>query len=177
MSLKSEFICNICKEILENPILLPCGCAICAEHLKAETVNIETINCLTCNQNFDIPTNRFPVIKIIKSLLEKELYLSDEERVLKRSVQESINLSEKLQDELNSKQANIGIINFTHFSELRRQIDIHREAFKMQIDEIALKMIDQTKKKEEIYASKIMEKSNVDIQICNKLKKNPQTFN
>ncbi len=40
---------------------------------------------------------------------------------------------------------------FDHFQELRFQIDEHREELKTRIDEIALAMIDQTKKSDESF--------------------------
>jgi hypothetical protein len=40
---------------------------------------------------------------------------------------------------------------FYHFQEMRFQIDEHRERLKVRIDEIALEMIDRTKKFESMY--------------------------
>ena len=47
---------------------------------------------------------------------------------------------------------------FEHFQEMRFQIDEHREKLKEKIDEIALKMIDDSKKYEAMYLRNIKEK-------------------
>ena len=46
---------------------------------------------------------------------------------------------------------------FENFQELRFQIDEHRERLKERNDEIALAMVDQTKKSEEMYLKNVKE--------------------
>ncbi len=48
---------------------------------------------------------------------------------------------------------------FEHFQEIRFKIDQHREELKKRIDEIALAMIDETKKYENKYSRDLKEKS------------------
>jgi hypothetical protein len=54
-------------------------------------------------------------------------------------------------DEFIQNKNTIEFAVFEHFQEMRFQIDQHREELKKTIDDIALSMIDDTKKHEEIY--------------------------
>ena len=84
MNLKKEMICSLCKLILNNPISLPCYCVVCDIHLKDNLVKNGRITCLTCDEVFEIAKNDFKPNKMIKSILNKELHLRDEEKTLKR---------------------------------------------------------------------------------------------
>ena len=44
---------------------------------------------------------------------------------------------------------------YEHFSELKRQIDIHREELKIKIDDIALEMTDKAKLNEEDFCKEL----------------------
>ena len=159
MSLKSEMTCNICTLFLQDPISLPCHCVICHAHLSDGSVNKDgTIRCAKCNRHFDVPSEGFAANKMVQSILEKELHLSDEEKAIRNSIHELLSQLEALQKEIKSKHiTDVEVSGYDHFSELRLKIDIHREELKSKIDEIALKMIDQTKEKEKVYKLKISE--------------------
>ena len=45
---KTDFLCLICKNILNDPIQVPCYCTICQRHLKDASVNPGLIKCETC---------------------------------------------------------------------------------------------------------------------------------
>ena len=93
MSLKSDFQCSICSKIFLNPIHLPCNCdSICAEHLKDHDVHKSNkIKCNSCNQTFtNLNDLEFKSNKRLQSLLNKEIHLSDDEKTLKASLEESI---------------------------------------------------------------------------------------
>jgi hypothetical protein len=85
----------------------------------------------------------------MQNLIENEHYLSDEEKSLKRQLEQALrdfhDLNEQLQDAKNSFDLDC----HNHFQEIRRKIDVQREELKDQIDKIALVMIEQTKKMEQ----------------------------
>ena len=147
MSLKHDLICSICKLILNNPVSLPCFCVVCHDH----STNSSWITCQTCNKEFEIPAEGLVPNKFVKNMLEKEVHLSDEEKTLKNSVEELIRQLERLHIDFETTQRSFEVFSDDHFSEIRRQIDLQRETLKEKIDEIALKMIDQTKANEELY--------------------------
>ncbi len=92
MSIKSDFECSYCFKVVKYPKMLPCGENICDEHLTDPFVlSSNEIVCKSCNKNFEIDNKRNFVFNTkIQSLLNKEIYLSDEEKKMKKSFEESI---------------------------------------------------------------------------------------
>jgi hypothetical protein len=93
-------------------------------------------------------------------LLESHSYLSSEEIELKRELhsEECIQKFFEFYDEFSQKRTKLDLDVFDHYQELRFQIDQHREELKEKSDEIgeiALAMIDQTKKYEALYLRNI----------------------
>ena len=156
MNFKSLVICNICRLVLNSgPISLPCKHAICIEHLRDGTVKDGLIQCLKCEQEFDVPQSGFPPHKTASDILDRDLYLSGLEKRLKHSIQATIQQLDELLTDLKQKHFDLERLSSDHFTEIRRQIDIHREELKVKIDEIALKLIDQTKEREKAFNSKL----------------------
>jgi hypothetical protein len=93
-------------------------------------------------------------------LLESHSYLSSEEIKLKRELEECIQKFFEFYDKFIQNRTKLDLDVFDHYQELRFQIDQHREELKEksdEIDEIALAMIDQTKKYEALYLENIKE--------------------
>ena len=151
--------CTICKRFLKNPVTLPCYCFACDEHLHDDFAKSKSLKCLNCNRDFQIPESGFASNKVIASILSKELHLSDEEKTLKNLIKDLIQQLLKLQPQngVDSMQNDMELLSFDHFSELKRKVDMQREALKTQIDQIALKMIDQINEKEKKYKIKVNE--------------------
>ena len=130
MSLKSELTCNICKLVLSTPITLPCLDVICGEHLRDDSVKNGMIKCLKCDKDFDVPKSGFPSNESAINILANEQHLSEEEKAIKRDIQELIQKLEQLQNNVKLQQNDMEITSFDHFTEIRRQIDIQREELK-----------------------------------------------
>ena len=96
MNLKSNLICFICKKILEKPIILPCKCIICKEHLKDDNVKNSVIQCLECHKSFNLPESGFPPHVSIEIILKRELHLTKKEASLKTSIQNKIEQLERV---------------------------------------------------------------------------------
>ena len=89
MSLKLELTCLICSKIFSNPFSLPCNDTICHEHLNETLEN--KIKCVTCGEEFHVNGNEFiRPVKLLKSLIDKEMYLSENEKILKNSIETSL---------------------------------------------------------------------------------------
>ena len=155
--LKSELNCTNCDRVLQDPVMLPCLCVICKGHLPAGSANDSSIECKKCQKCFDIQGTEFPAIKRLANILTKELHLSMEEKTLRKTFQDMIEQLKQLQNEVYKKQADLEIINYDHFSEIRRQIDILREEMKKKIDDIFLKVIYRTKETEKAYKLRMHE--------------------
>ena len=85
MSLKSELTCSYCMKIYRKPVILPCNDCLCEEHLKDKDVlKFKSIQCKTCNQEFSLDENEFKPNKIVQSLIEKEMHLTETEKAIKK---------------------------------------------------------------------------------------------
>ena len=165
MSFKSAFICNICNLVLKDPITLPCLCVICGQHLHDGSSKYGMIKCLKCGEVFDIPKEGFEANTFMATNLDEELYLTEEEKCIKHAIQNLIQKLEQLKEELMRKHSNLERISFDHFSEVRRQIDIHREELKAKVDEISLKMVEQVNENEAYFISKTENSSLLEVNI------------
>ena len=65
MSFKEDLKCSYCPKVLKDPIILPCQDTICKEHLDES--NIKSIQCLTCNEEFNLENIEFKIMVNLKS--------------------------------------------------------------------------------------------------------------
>ena len=155
MRLTSVLVCKICELVLHDPVTLPCLCVICKEHLYDGSAKNGSVKCLKCGKCFAIPESEFPANEMATNILDNEFHLSEEEKALRKTFQDMIEQLKQLQSEVDKKQADLQMISFNKFSEIRLKIDILREEMKKKIDEIALKMIDEANEKEKAYKLRI----------------------
>jgi hypothetical protein len=156
--LKSQLTCSYCSKIFKDPINLPCEDSICRGHLKERDVaKANRIKCKTCNEDFQIKDNHFESNEALTQLIESHSYLSREEISLKRELEECIRQFFEFFDAFIQNRTKLESDVFDHFQEIRFQIDEQREELKKRIDDIALAMVDQTKKSEEMYLKNIKE--------------------
>jgi hypothetical protein len=125
---------------------------------EKDVVNANRIKCFECKQDFQVKNNDFRSNKTLKNLIESHSYLSDEEINLKHELEDKIRKFFEFYDKFNQNKTKLDLDVFDHFQEIRYQIDEHREKLKEKIDEIALKMIDYSKKYEALYLRNIKEK-------------------
>ena len=162
---------------------MPCDDSICREHLSERDACKENkIRCKGCNEEFKINDNEFRSIKNLKKLIESNSYLSEEEIRLKHELEEKIGKFFQFYDDFVQHREKMDSDVYNHFQEMRFKIDKQREELKGKIDEIALKMIDDSKKHEAAYLKslkeKLFEESSFDGKqsIANKLKELEDTF-
>jgi hypothetical protein len=158
-SQKCQLTCPNCSRIYKDPIYLPCGNSICREHLsERDVLKVNRIKCKKCNGEFGVKNNEFYSNKTLKNLIESQSYLSEDEMSLKQKLEESIRKFCEFYEEivLNKNKSESDV--FDHFHEIRFQIDEHREELKKRIDDIALAMIDETKKCQAKYLKELKER-------------------
>ena len=115
MSLKLELACSVCKKIYTKPIVLPCGDTICQEHLKEKSVIKQNkFQCKVCSQEFNLNENQLTrPNKLVDNLLEKEMYLNNEEKALKQLIEESFKtlhqLNENVQESTQNRRSTRGV--------------------------------------------------------------------
>ena len=102
---------------------------------------------LGITQEFDVPQSGFPLKKVASNILAKDLHLNEEEKKLKKSIQATIQQLEKLIIDLQLKSLIISL----KFDVI---MTLQRENLKQNVDEIALKTIDQVNEGEKYFNSK-----------------------
>ena len=167
MSIKSDFECSYCFKIVKYPKMLPCSDNICDEHLTDPHVLCSNaIVCKNCNKKFEIDNKgNFVFNRHMQSLLNKEIYLSDEEKKMKISFEESIKNYFEITSQFD-QSAHVSHIE-NHFEDLRRQIDAQRVQLKDEIDKISCSMIQETRDMEVKYKSKFRPSFDKEMQTLN----------
>jgi hypothetical protein len=112
---------------------------------ERDVVKQNKIKCNKCNEEFRIKDDQFRPNKTLRNLIESKSYLSNEEKSLKQKLEESIRKYFEYFDEFAPNKGKLELDILEHFQEIRFKIDEQREELKKRIDEIALKMIDDTK--------------------------------
>jgi hypothetical protein len=156
--LKLNLTCSYCSKIFKDPIELPCEENICREHLsERDVVKENKLECKECKQVYQVKENEFKSNKAFKKLVASQTYLTDEEISLKQEMEVLLRKFFQFYDEFIQSKTQLESNVFNHFQEIRFQIDEQREKLKEKIDNIALAMIDETKKYEEIYLNNLKE--------------------
>jgi hypothetical protein len=156
LTLKSQLTCSYCSKIFKDPIELPCVHSICREHLSERTVVRENIiKCKECQGEFQVKENEFKSNSELVNSIESQSHLSGEEISLKKELEESFQKFFQFYDEFIQNRTKLDLDVFNHFQEIRFQIDEHRERLKERIDDIALAMIDETKKSEATFLKEL----------------------
>jgi uncharacterized coiled-coil protein SlyX len=176
--LKSMLTCTFCSRILNDPIELPCNHSICREHLIEDSVRKQDkIKCVECNEEFRVKETVFQSCHLLKQLLDNKCYLNEEEKSLKRKMEESIRNVHKMCDELEFNKISLDSDCHNHFQEIRRQIDLHREKLIEKIDNIYMEIINRTKECERSFMNSLNEKLLKQAQsVEDKLKELETTF-
>ena len=156
---KLDLLCQICNNILKDPIQLPCHCTICHAHLK--TAKDGLISCETCGDEFAVNNIECKVNKLAKKVLDAEDHLSSEEKELKKEIHELMLSFQRLRHQLGQEQNKFELKSHDHFAEIKRKIDIQREQLKEKIEAIYLAMIRQVEQDEAFYKRKLEESRNI----------------
>jgi hypothetical protein len=179
-SQKSKLTCSYCSKIFKHPIILPCDHSLCGQHLnERDVVKANKIKCKTCNEEFAVKGNEFKSNEAIVKLIETQSYLSDQEITLKQELEESIKKFFEFYDQFDQNKTQLESDIFEHFQEIRFKIDEQREELKKRIDDMALAMIDQTKKSQNAYLNDLKERfSSIDHlqSLENKMSQIEETF-
>ena len=152
---KLDLLCQICNNVLKDPVNLPCQCTICHAHLK--TAKDGLISCETCGEEFVVRNIECKVNKLAKKALDAEDHLSPEEKELKRVINKMLLEFQQLRDQLNQEQNKFELKSHDHFAEIKNKIDIQREQLKDKIEVIYLAMIKQVEQHETFYKQKLEE--------------------
>jgi hypothetical protein len=121
--LKELFNCKYCSNILQDPVILPCGETICKKHSE----DITKMKCLVCSDIHSMSKHGFPVNAFAQSQLDIKLYkLNINSRDFQECNLKLENLNKKMKKYESMRNDKENYI-YEYFSELRRNVDIRRD--------------------------------------------------
>ena len=82
--IKNLLTCQICKNIFQNPIYLPCFCTICQHHLPDLMIN-EKVKCDLCQEINEIGSLGLKENIHYRNLIDEGEHLTNEEKVIKQN--------------------------------------------------------------------------------------------
>ena len=137
--IKHLFDCDLCHELLVDPITLVCGNNACKKHIDMpkETTSFK---CGICHDEHLIPKRGFALNKRMQDGLEIQLNALklvpayDECKVEIQKANENV-------DKIESLRKNSEIYIYEYFEDIKRQVDIRRENLKNQIDKYSDEVI------------------------------------
>ena len=136
------FNCKICKNVLVDPILLPCGETVCKVHQD----KVSKGKCMSCSGTHTAPKEGFPENRIVKNQLD----LGANKICLNVS---QFNDYNKIIQNLNNNLKEIEAIrkdpkNYIgeYFGELTRQVDLRRETLIEDIHKYSDELIQKIEK-------------------------------
>ena len=142
--IKNFFDCDLCHQVLVNPISFPCGSNVCKDHLDKLMKNVSKeksfFQCEICQEEHFIPKSGFKANKMVQNGLEiqfntlKLTPIFDECKTVLKTAHERVAEIETL--EKNSE----GYI-YEYYEEIKRQVDIRREDLKVKIDKYSDEVI------------------------------------
>lgn len=128
--------CPKCRQILVEPVLLPCSHTVCKKHADEK----KKLTCPKCLVEHDIPPHGFLLNGFVCDLLEREfekIQLPVEHRVAFESMRNLRRLVEKIHTM--SEHPDVAIHSVV--SDLKSLIDLRREEEKKKIDEEGEKLV------------------------------------
>jgi len=147
------FKCKLCKVVLVDPIILPCGETVC----KAHTDEISKGKCMSCSGTHTVPHEGFPENKFAKHQLDLEI------NKIGLNFGQFKNYSKIIHD-LNENLKEMETIRkdpenyiYEYFGELTRQVDLRRETLIRDIHEYSDELIQKIEKLKQERAAKSKE--------------------
>ena len=129
-----------CKLILEVPITLPCGNTLCEQHVKQFDENFK---CFFCAEYHEMPKIGFSPNRTINKMIDG-FYQSNE---LRKKIKETFDKLNLLIKEYDLIETDVYV--YDYFSEIRNQVDLHREQLIEQIHIKSDEIIRNLKEKED----------------------------
>lgn len=126
-------LCNYeaCKNVFEKPvILLCCGESICEKHVPDLYVNEDKklIKCPFCTEEFELPKKGLLINKKLEQMIHIDLGPAN------RQAKENIIELKRVLDDYSTLIQNPELFVFKYFQDIKNEIDISREEWKMLID-------------------------------------------
>jgi hypothetical protein len=142
--IKNSLRCSDCKQILSEPVLLPCGRSVCKRHTSTE---MKEYNCKSCKLAHPIPDAGFYSNKSLEDIVKTRIHEIDLGENYENAVSSCDRLSKIIQEITEIKSNPISYITVS-IEKLKMDLEMLREEKKLQIDEYIDKIVDELDKRE-----------------------------
>jgi hypothetical protein len=144
-TIASAIKCSLCRGVLDSPVLLPCSDLICQRHVH-QPGDVggagELMHCLECNASHTIPPGGFPEVKVLTKLLNAKINKLTFP-IEYTNAFDSIRQTAKALDEFKLFQNDPYYFVNKTIGELKREVDLMRDQFKLKIDQKADELIQE----------------------------------
>ena len=151
-AIRDTFTCKLCNSIFIKPVYLPCLNTVCEEH----TDEFFDSECMFCHTIHEVPIDGFKPNDMARLFIKSnQFYLNDSQKEHKVIIDKETNLLNNLFDEFEKRDAEVDLLLFENFTNIKNKLDIQRANVKLQIDLIADKMVIKTNKYEAEFKQKL----------------------
>ena len=135
---KNPFGCDICNELLVDPVTIPCGSNVCKKHLDELIIFLSTggrksYKCVACQEDHFMPENDFQVNTQIEACIrtytKKLKYYSLNERHNIEILRAKENVAK-----IESLQLDSDVCIGNYFEEIKRKVELKKDKLKNNID-------------------------------------------
>ena len=132
-NMKHDFMCKICKKILDKPIDLPCSITICKSHLESFMAK----NCDFCNQSHQVSNETTLINETLNHRISLNMHYTQTELELKQTIEHLLYKTKTSTQLLKEKEIDLESIYASYFSEIVNNIDLRSNELKTTIDQIS----------------------------------------
>jgi WD40 repeat protein len=156
-----------CEKFLEMPICLPCGEVICKHHVKdqiADSNNKDIFDCNCCYEQHTLPKDGFPINKAVFKMINLNIHLKErhKHKLVKKELDE---LESFIYEYDKTSLTDAENYLYEYFSNIRNQLDLHRETLIKEINEKSDKILDELNKYEKECKNNIHQLSSYKVNI------------
>lgn len=135
------FNCQLCKKLLENPVILPCGETLCKKDLGEFITSEDRLRCPFCTKEHLQTSEGFPMDRRIQKMIDLKVNQLDFGPVYNNCKKALKGLTEQFNElDLLKQDLNDFILGF--YVDLKKEVDLRKDDLKMKIDQYADQIIE-----------------------------------
>ena len=137
MKITCSLNCDVCKQLLVDPMMMSCGKFFCKSHLTQLINNrsreTNTFICGICQKKHDLPVSGFKVNNRLQHLVKLQLNKLEQLAMFEGCKKELENAKESVV-KIELLERNAENYSYDYFEEIKKQVDNRREDLKIKID-------------------------------------------
>ena len=137
MKITCSLNCDVCKQLLVDPMMMSCGKFFCKSHLTQLINNrsreTNTFICGICQKKHDLPKSGFKVNNRLQHLVKLQLNKLEQLAMFEGCKKELENAKESVV-KIELLERNAENYSYDYFEEIKRQVENRREDLKIKID-------------------------------------------